>query len=58
VGTVLTLVNQVAVMAADDLSWPLIARVLVNYLVPFTVSSMAYLAPFRMPARGANPDIP
>jgi len=46
VGTILTIVNQGSVIAGGDaaITW---ARVAVNYAVPFIVSSIGYLAPFR-----------
>ena len=47
VGTVLTLVNQGSVIAGGDVSLATWVRVGVNYLVPFIVSSIGYLAPFR-----------
>lgn len=47
VGTVLTLVNQGSVIAGGDATVATWVRVGVNYLVPFIVSSIGYLAPFR-----------
>jgi len=47
VGTILTLVNQGSVILAGDASLATWVRVAVNYLVPFIVSSIGYLAPFR-----------
>ncbi len=47
VGTILTLVNQGAVIIGGDPSVATWLRVGVNYLVPFVVSSIGYLAPFR-----------
>lgn len=47
VGTILTIVNQVAVIARGDASTATWIRAAVNYLVPFVVSSIGYLAPFR-----------
>lgn len=47
VGTILTLVNQGSVILAGDASVATWIRVAVNYLVPFIVSSIGYLAPFR-----------
>ena len=53
VGTVLTFVNQGAVIVGGDASVATWLRVGVNYLVPFIVSSIGYLAPFRCrPDRG------
>jgi hypothetical protein len=57
VGTVLTLANQGAVLVAGDISAATWARVAVNYLVPFLVSSIAYLAPFRTTRLG-TPETP
>jgi hypothetical protein len=57
VGTVLTLTNQGAVLVAGDISAATWARVAVNYLVPFLVSSIGYLAPFRALRLGA-PETP
>lgn len=48
VGTILSAVNQGAVIAngdATNLTW---VRVAVNYLIPFLVSSIGYIAPFRL----------
>ena len=47
VGTILTLVNQGAVIVGGDPSVATWLRVGVNYLVPFVVSSIGFLAPFR-----------
>jgi hypothetical protein len=49
VGTLLSVVNQGAVIVGGDASAATWARVGVNYLVPFTVASIGYLAPFRRP---------
>lgn len=51
VGTILSVVNQGSVIVgghATVVSW---FRVGVNYLVPFLVSSIGYLAPFRVRPR-------
>lgn len=48
VGTVLTLVNQGGVLFAGDATLTTWARVGVNFVVPFVVSSVGYLAPFRV----------
>ncbi|MBS4728240.1 nitrate/nitrite transporter NrtS [Mycobacterium sp. SM1] len=51
VGTVLSLVNQGAIIAgghADGGTW---LRVAVNYLVPFCVASVGYLSAHRTPRR-------
>lgn len=47
VGTILTIVNQGSVIAGGDATAVTWVRVAVNYLVPFFVSSIGYLAPFR-----------
>lgn len=47
VGTILTAVNQATVIVSADLSPVLIARIVANYLVPFVVSSIGYLAAGR-----------
>ncbi len=47
VGTILTLVNQGSVIAGGDATAATWVRVGVNYLIPFVVSSIGYLAPFR-----------
>ena len=47
VGTLLSVVNQSAVIAAGHASIATWIRVAVNYLVPYIVSSIGYLAPFR-----------
>jgi len=47
VGTILTIVNQGSVIVGGDASLVTWVRVCVNYLVPFVVSSIGYLAPFR-----------
>lgn len=52
VGTILTIVNQGSVIVGGDASPVTWVRMGVNYLVPFVVSSIGYLAPFR--CRKAN----
>ncbi len=47
VGTILTAVNQGAVIVGADATVVTWIRVGVNYVVPFVVSSIGYLAPFR-----------
>ncbi len=47
VGTVLTLVNQSPALSAGHLDLALVLRVLANYLIPYTVSSIGYLSAFR-----------
>lgn len=49
VGTVLSLVNQGAVLAegrADTATW---LRIVVNYLVPYVVASIGFLTACRVP---------
>ena len=48
VGTILSLVNQGAVIASGDATAMTWVRVGVNYLIPFLVSSVGYIAPFRL----------
>ncbi len=50
VGTILTLVNHGSVLVGGDASLVTWLRVAVNHLVPFVVSSVGYLAPFRVSA--------
>lgn len=50
VGTLLSIVNQGAVVVAGDVTTATVARIGVNFLVPFVVSSVGYLAPFRTPS--------
>ena len=47
VGTVLSAVNEGSVIAAGHLDASTWIRVATNYLVPFVVASVGYLAPFR-----------
>lgn len=47
VGTILTAVNQATVIASGVLSPALLARIAANYVVPFVVSSIGYLAAGR-----------
>jgi len=53
VGTILSSVNEGTVIASGHLGVSTWARVATNYLVPFVVASVGYLAPFRR-RRGAN----
>jgi len=53
VGTILSGVNEGAVIASGHLGVSTWARVATNYLVPFVVASVGYLAPFRR-RRGTN----
>ncbi|MBI1375954.1 MAG: hypothetical protein GC157_00500 [Frankiales bacterium] len=57
VGTVLTLVNQATVIASGDLSAPTLLRVAANYLIPYVVSSIGYLASCRVARDPAMPDV-
>ena len=47
VGTILSGVNEGTVIASDHLGVSTWARIVTNYLVPFIVASVGYLAPFR-----------
>jgi hypothetical protein len=47
VGTLLSIVNQVAILIADDATVATAVRIGVNYLVPFLVASVGYLTRFR-----------
>lgn len=49
VGTVLSIVNQGSVLLAGDASSSTAVRIAINYAVPFVVSSVGYLSPFRVP---------
>jgi hypothetical protein len=51
VGTLLSAVNQGDVLVSGRAGAATWARVAVNYAVPFVVSSVGYLAPFRRPRR-------
>ena len=53
VGTILSSVNEGTVIASGHLGVSTWARVATNYLVPFVVASVGYLAPFRR-RRGTN----
>lgn len=57
VGTVLTLVNQAAVIASGDLRAPTLLRVAANYLIPYVVSSIGYLASCRVARDADLPDV-
>lgn len=54
VGTILSAVNQGSVLAAGHIGVATAARVATNYLVPFTVASIGYLAPFRQSHPGRS----
>ena len=47
VGTLLTVVNQGAVIVAGDATVATWVRTAANYLIPYTVASIGYLTPFR-----------
>lgn len=47
VGTLLAIVNQGSVLVAGDATGSTVVRIAINYLIPFVVSSIGYLAPFR-----------
>lgn len=49
VGTILSAVNQGAQIVGGEATAATGIRIAVNYLVPFLVSSIGYLAPFRVP---------
>lgn len=51
VGTLLSALNQGSVILAGDAAWPTWTRVAVNYLVPFVVASIGYLAGCRTEPR-------
>ena len=48
VGTILSAVNQGGVIIHRDATTITWTRVIVNFLVPFTVASIGYLSPFRV----------
>lgn len=47
VGTLLSVVNQGSVILAGEATALTAVRIAINYLIPFVVSSIGYLAPFR-----------
>ena len=58
VGTILSTVNQGSQIVDGEATAATGIRIAVNYLVPFVVSSIGYLAPSRVPtdsARGHQP---
>ncbi len=58
VGTILSVANQSSVILSGHPSWATWVRVAVNYLTPFVVASIGYLAGFRElspPAPGTDP---
>ncbi|MGV8964632.1 MAG: nitrate/nitrite transporter NrtS [Cellulomonas sp.] len=58
VGTLLTAIHQGAVLASGQTEGATWLRVAANYLIPYVVSSIGYLTPFRMPLSlgAAQPD--
>lgn len=50
VGTILSAANQGAALVNGSATWVTWTRVLVNFLVPYLVSSVGYLASFRLDA--------
>jgi hypothetical protein len=48
VGTLLTVVNQAEVIVRGEATWLTAVRVVCNYLIPYVVASIGYLAPFRI----------
>lgn len=57
VGTLLTVVNQGGVILSGDLGAPTLVRIVANYLIPYVVSSIGFLASFRTPdSREAQSD--
>lgn len=47
VGTLLTVVNQAGVILGGEATRVTAVRVVFNYLIPYVVASIGYLAPFR-----------
>ena len=47
VGTLLSVINQGGVVMSGDAGAVTGVRVVCNYLIPYTVASIGYLAPFR-----------
>jgi hypothetical protein len=54
VGTLLTVVNQAEVILGGETTWATAVRVASNYLIPYVVASIGYLAPFRTEERHAG----
>jgi hypothetical protein len=50
VGTILSAANQGSVITAGHANWATWVRVAVNYLTPFVVASLGYLAGCRVDA--------
>lgn len=47
VGTILSVVNQAAVLIDGEANWGTWVRIAINYLVPFLVASVGFLAAHR-----------
>lgn len=47
VGTLLTIVNQGSVIVSGDATLATWLRTAANFVIPYTVASIGYLAPFR-----------
>lgn len=47
VGTILSLVNQGEVILSGQATWLTWVRIVINYLVPYTVGSLVYLSACR-----------
>ena len=57
VGTLLTAVNQGAVLLSGQVGAVTLARVVANYVIPYTVSSLGLLRAYRTPdGPPASPD--
>jgi hypothetical protein len=54
VGTLLTVVHQSAEIVSGEATLATVFRVFANYLIPYSVSSLGYLAPFRVRGNGAS----
>lgn len=53
VGTILSAVNEGSVIASGRFGAITGVRIVTNFIVPFIVASIGYLAPFRRPRRTA-----
>ena len=56
VGTLLTVVNQAAVLLSGHVAAVTAARVAANYVIPYTVSSLGLLRAYRVTNDPASPD--
>jgi hypothetical protein len=56
VGTLLSAVNEGAALAGDKPGTATLLRVVANFVVPFLVASIGYLAPFRKRLTVTNED--